>query len=152
MLGYDISKIYFSLWKTPGVSERMCSVNLDASISGEYQTLGGHSCRPSMQPGSLMNGTGVPSSAKKYSVRAEWLRQSGCAPSEASETPRWRITPRPVSIQRIALYITLRSLFHCLFALCRSPIVNDLSRVVANCDNTLEWVHWVRTCIEIAKR
>jgi hypothetical protein len=37
-------------------------------------------------------------SAKKYSVRAEWLRQSGRAPPEPSETPRWRITPRPASI------------------------------------------------------
>ena len=27
-----ISKMYFSHWKTPGVSERMRSVNLDASI------------------------------------------------------------------------------------------------------------------------
>jgi len=42
-----ISKMYFSHWNTPGVSERMWSVILDASISGEYQTLGGHSCRPS---------------------------------------------------------------------------------------------------------
>ena len=42
-----ISKMYFRHWKPPGVSERMSSVNLDASISGEYQTLGGHSCRPS---------------------------------------------------------------------------------------------------------
>jgi len=41
-----ISKMYFSLWKTPGVSERMWSVNLEASISGEYQTLGGYSGRP----------------------------------------------------------------------------------------------------------
>jgi len=45
--GLCISKMYFSHWKTPGVSERMWSVNLDASISGEYQTLGGHSGRPS---------------------------------------------------------------------------------------------------------
>ena len=42
-----ISKVYFSLWKTPGVSEMMWSVSLEASISGEYQTLGGHSGRPS---------------------------------------------------------------------------------------------------------
>jgi hypothetical protein len=42
-----ISKMYFSHWKPPGVSERMWSVNLDESISGEYETLGGHSCRPS---------------------------------------------------------------------------------------------------------
>jgi len=45
--GLNISKMYFSHWKAPGESERMWSVNLDASISGEYQTRGGHSCRPS---------------------------------------------------------------------------------------------------------
>ncbi|MEA2207444.1 MAG: hypothetical protein QOE77_4220 [Blastocatellia bacterium] len=32
--------MYFSHWEPPGVSERMWSVNLDASISGEYQTQG----------------------------------------------------------------------------------------------------------------
>jgi hypothetical protein len=45
--GEHISKMYFSLWKTPGVSERMWSANLEASISGEFQTLGGYSVRPS---------------------------------------------------------------------------------------------------------
>jgi hypothetical protein len=98
----------------------------------------------------ICNGGGT--SAKKYSVWAEWLRQSGRTPLEPSETPRWRITPRPASIQRVALYIALRSLFHCLFAFCRSPILNDHSGVVANCDNTSEWVHWVRACIAIAMR
>ena len=39
----DISKMYFRCRKSPGVSERMWSVNLDASMSGSYQTLGGHS-------------------------------------------------------------------------------------------------------------
>ena len=57
----DISKMYFSHWMTPGVSERMWSVNWDASISGEYQTLGGHSGRPSELLGSLMTATEVPS-------------------------------------------------------------------------------------------
>jgi hypothetical protein len=89
---------------------------------------------------------------KKYSVRAEWLRHSGRASSEPSETPRLRITPRPASIQRVALNIALRSLVHCLFAFCWSPILNDHSGVVANCDNTSEWVHWVRACIGIAMR
>jgi hypothetical protein len=42
-----ISKMIFILWKTPGVSERMWSVNLEASSSGEYQTLGEYSGRPS---------------------------------------------------------------------------------------------------------
>ena len=43
----SISKLYVSLWKTPGVSERMSSVNLEASILGEYRTLAGYSGRPS---------------------------------------------------------------------------------------------------------
>jgi len=105
-------------------------------------------CLPLKPPGTTIS----PTSAKKYSVRAEWLRQSGRTPSEPSETPRWRITPRPASIQRVALYIALRSLIHCLFAFCRSPILNDHSGAVANCDNTLEWVDWVRACIGIAMR
>jgi len=42
-----IRKMFFSLWKPPGVSERMWSVNLDVSMSGEYQTQGGNSGRPS---------------------------------------------------------------------------------------------------------
>jgi len=90
--------------------------------------------------------------SKKNSVQAEWLHQSGRAPSEASETPRWWITSRPASIQHVALYIALRSLFHCLFAFCRSPILNDHSGAMANCDNTSEWVRWVRACIGIAMR
>jgi len=87
---------------------------------------------------------------KNISVRAEWLRQSGCAPSEPSETPRWQITPRPASMPRVALHIALRSLFCCFFSLCRSPILNKQSGVVANCDHTSEWVHWVHPCIGIA--
>jgi hypothetical protein len=42
-----ISKLYLSLWESPEVSERMWSINLDASFSGEYQTVGGQSGRPS---------------------------------------------------------------------------------------------------------
>jgi hypothetical protein len=45
--GHHISKMYFSYWEPPGVSERRRSVKLEASISGENQTLGGHSGRPS---------------------------------------------------------------------------------------------------------
>jgi len=55
----SISKMYFSLWKTPGVSERMWSVNIEASISGGYQTLGGFSGRPSEYLGSLTTSEGV---------------------------------------------------------------------------------------------
>jgi hypothetical protein len=36
------------------------------------------------------------------------------------------------------------------FSLCRSPIVDKHSGVVANCDHTSEWVHWVHACIGIA--
>jgi len=50
-------------------------------------------------------------SAKDISVRAEWLRQSGRAPSESSQTPQWRITRRPASILPVALHITLWSPF-----------------------------------------
>jgi len=89
-------------------------------------------------------------SAKNISVRAEWLRQSGRAPSEPSETPWWRITPRPASIPRVAFHIALRSPFCRFFSLCRSPILNKHSGVVANCDHTSEWVHWVHVCIGIA--
>jgi hypothetical protein len=45
--GINISKLYFGLSKPSEVSERMWSVNLDASIPGEYQTIRGHSGRPS---------------------------------------------------------------------------------------------------------
>jgi len=48
---HSISKIHFSQWKPQGVSKRMWSVNLDASISGEYRTLGGQSGWPSEELG-----------------------------------------------------------------------------------------------------
>jgi len=51
-------------------------------------------------------------SAKNISARVEWQRKSGQGPSEPSETPRWRITPCPASIPRIALHNTLRSPFN----------------------------------------
>jgi hypothetical protein len=48
MIGqWHISKIHFSHREPPGVSERRRSVNLEPSISGENQTLRGHSGRPS---------------------------------------------------------------------------------------------------------
>jgi len=53
----------------------------------------------------------VYSSAKNTSVRADWLRQSGRAPSEPSETPQWRFTPRLASIRHVALHIALQSPF-----------------------------------------
>jgi hypothetical protein len=89
-------------------------------------------------------------SAKNISIWADWLRQSGRAPSEPSETPRWRISPRPESIPRVELHIALRSPFRRFFSLCRSPILNTHSGVVANCDHTSEWVHCVHACIRIA--
>jgi hypothetical protein len=45
--GMNISKMYFSHWKPPGVFERMWSVNLDALNLGDYQTPGGNSGQPS---------------------------------------------------------------------------------------------------------
>jgi len=39
-----ISKMDFSHWKPRRVSERMWSVNFDASSSGQYEMLGAHSC------------------------------------------------------------------------------------------------------------
>jgi hypothetical protein len=89
-------------------------------------------------------------SAKNISVWADWLRQSGRAPSEPSETPQWRITPRPASIPRIELHIALRSPFRRFFSLCRSPTLNKHSGVVVNCDPMSEWVDCVHACIGIA--
>jgi hypothetical protein len=60
MMTIHISKMYFSLWKTAGVSERMWSVNIEESISGEYQTLGGYSGRSAEELGSQMTDTGTP--------------------------------------------------------------------------------------------
>lgn len=37
--------------------------------------------------------------AKNISDRPEWLRGSGCVPSEMSETPCWRMMPRPASVE-----------------------------------------------------
>jgi len=68
-------------------------------------------------------------SAKINSSRAEWLRQTGLALSEPSETPRWWLTPRPASISRVASHIALPSQFHSFFSLCRSPILNEHSGV-----------------------
>jgi len=90
------------------------------------------------------------SPAKNISVRAEWLGQSGRTLSEPSETPRWRIAPCPGSIPCVALHMALRSWFHWFFSLCWSPILNEYSGVVANCECTSEWVHWLRACIGIA--
>jgi hypothetical protein len=42
-----ISNMYCSRWEPPGVSERRRSINLDETIAGKNQTLGGHYGRPS---------------------------------------------------------------------------------------------------------
>jgi hypothetical protein len=42
----NISQMYFSHSEPPGVSERRRSVTLEVSISGENQTVGGHSGLP----------------------------------------------------------------------------------------------------------
>jgi len=50
----------------------------------------------------------------------------------------------------VALHIARLPRFLCFFSLCRAPILNEHSGVVANYDHTSEWVHWVRACIGIA--
>jgi len=91
-------------------------------------------------------------SVKNISVRAEWLCQRGRPLSEPSETPRWWITPRLASIPLVTLHIATRSQFCRFFSLCWSPILKERSGVVAYCDHTSEWVHWVHAFIEIAMR
>jgi len=61
-----------------------------------------------------------PPSAKVISVRAEWLRQGGRAPSQLWETPGWLITLRPASIPRVTLHIALGLPYRLCFWLCRS--------------------------------
>ena len=80
------------------------------------------------------------SSANNNSVQAEWLRQSRRVQSQPSETPRWRITPQPASVPCVTLNIALRSQFQHSFSLCRCPIFNEHTDVVANCDYSSEWV------------
>jgi len=55
-----ISKTHPSHWNPPGVSERMWSVDLDVSMSGEYRTLGGHYIRPSERLGVVVSSLGAP--------------------------------------------------------------------------------------------
>jgi len=104
-----------------------------------------HGHRPILRMGDNGASTicGFVTSARKISIRAERLRQSGHAPSEPSQTPRWQTTPRPVAIRRVALPIALQSRLRRFFSLCRYPIVNEHHGVVANCDHTSEWVHWI---------
>jgi len=54
------AQMYFGLWKPSEVTERMWIVNLAASMSGENQTIGGHSGQPAEQLRALMTGAGVP--------------------------------------------------------------------------------------------
>jgi len=87
---------------------------------------------------------------KKHFRPGRMANQSGRAPSEPSETPQWRITPRPGSIPGVTWPIALWLPFRHFFSLCGSPILNKHSGVVANCDHMSEWVHWVHACIGIA--
>ena len=136
--------------RTPKVA---CLELRDHCQSWEFRTYRSTCFRISFKYYSLSSRSNVlthPASAKNISVWAEWLRQSGSAQSEPSETPRWPITQRPASIPHVALHIALRSPFRHFFSLCRSPIINKHAGVVANCDHTSEWVHWVHACIGIA--
>jgi hypothetical protein len=96
-----------------------------------------HSTQPQLSRRNLF--TLICTSVKNISIRAEWLRQSGRAPSEPWDTPRWRITLRPASIQCVAFHIALWSLFHSFFSFCRSPILNDHSGVVVTVSIRQNW-------------
>jgi len=61
--------------------------------------------------------TATATSANNNSIRAEWLRQSGRALSEPSETPRWQITLCLAPIPHITLCIAHRSQFRHFFPL-----------------------------------
>ena len=64
----------------------MWSVNLDASISGEYQTLGGYSCRPSEELGAPATSLGAPTtSLEAPTTSLEALTTSLGAPGSAGD-------------------------------------------------------------------
>jgi hypothetical protein len=92
----------------------------------------------------------VTASANNISVRVEWLRQSGSAPSEPSETPQWWNTPRPASILWVMMHIALQLPFRRFFLLCRAPMLNKHCGVGTNSDHTSEWVHAGHACVGIA--
>lgn len=54
-------------------------------------------------------------SARTRSVRVEWLRQSGRATSQLSETSGWQNTLRPAPIAHVVIDIALQSQFRCMF-------------------------------------
>jgi len=95
---------------------------------------------------------------KRYTSSNERLIPARLAYSECTLSVRgvrdtwWQLTLLPASIPPVALPIALRSLFHCSFLFCRSAISDEHSVVVANCDHTSDWVHWVHPCIWIAMR
>jgi len=60
---FYISKMYFSHLEPPGGSERMWDVILDASIAGEYETIGGHSCPPKELLGAQATSLGAPTTS-----------------------------------------------------------------------------------------
>jgi len=103
-----------SPWPFPPVC-REHSAGLSTGCSGSR-------CAPATGPLSRYDTCTWGPSAKNISVRAEWLHQSGRGPSEPSETSRWRLTPHPALIRRVALYIALQLWCHRFFPLCRSPI------------------------------
>jgi len=50
------------------------------------------------------------------------------------------------------LHIALQSECYHFFSLCRSPVLNVHSGIVAKSDHTSEWVYWICACIENAMR
>jgi len=85
----SISKMNFSNWEPPGVSQRIWSVNLEVSISGEYQNLVGLSAWPSEELGSLMTGTALPCERLWYVwEQLRGLQRKLGGPESAGNEPR----------------------------------------------------------------
>ena len=123
-------QVVWTFFRRVGVSTALLGVTVESISSGEISTrhwtgeqgAASATARNRFPRVYSCKHCRLAASAKDISARAEWLRRSGRAPSELSETPWWRINPRPASIPGVALHIALRSPFHRFFLLCRSPI------------------------------
>jgi len=90
-------------------------------------------------------------SAKNIAVWAEWLRQSGRAPSEPWETPRWHNARCPAPIPCVTLHITLPSRLCRFFLLYRYPIVNKHSVTIRQNGST-EYITKMYISLEAARK
>jgi len=93
-----------------------------------------------------------PSLVNFFSIQAGWLCESRRAPLNCQRHPGGGVLC--TGCQNHASHCMSPSdlSFTLSFSLCGSPILNEQSGFVANCDRTSEWVNWVRTSIGIAMR